>query len=64
MSQNERMLPIVWGLVPTIVGAAMLISLKGPDHKGALLFGMISLCWFVTSEIHYECSELHRDHLW
>ncbi|KAF7795855.1 hypothetical protein EIP86_007022 [Pleurotus ostreatoroseus] len=35
---NERMLPIVWGLVPTIVGAAMLISLKGPEHKGALLF--------------------------
>ena len=64
MSQNERMLPIVWGLVPTIVGAAMLISLKGPEHKGALLFGMISLGWFVTSEIHDECSELHRDHLW
>lgn len=44
VSQNERMLPIVWGLIPTIVGAAMLISLKGPEHKGALLFGMVSLC--------------------
>ncbi|KAI0952061.1 hypothetical protein AcW1_004259 [Taiwanofungus camphoratus] len=36
---NERMVPIIFSLVPTIVGAAMLIGLNGKPHeKGALLF--------------------------
>lgn len=34
------MVPIVICLIPTIVGAAMLIGLNGQvDKKGALLFG-------------------------
>lgn len=38
--QNERMIPIVFALVPTIVGSAMLIGLNGKSgEKGALLFG-------------------------
>ncbi|KAH7887815.1 MFS general substrate transporter [Phlebopus sp. FC_14] len=36
--KGERMVPIVIALVPTIVGAAMMIGLKGASHKGALLF--------------------------
>ncbi|KIK65345.1 hypothetical protein GYMLUDRAFT_347657 [Collybiopsis luxurians FD-317 M1] len=36
--KNERMIPIIFALVPTIVGAAMLISLNGSGKKGALLF--------------------------
>ncbi|KAA1466189.1 MFS general substrate transporter [Dentipellis sp. KUC8613] len=36
--KGERMLPIVFALVPTIVGAAMLIGLNGSGKKGALLF--------------------------
>lgn len=37
--QNERMLPIVFCLIPTIVGAAMLVGLNGSANKGVLLFG-------------------------
>ncbi|TFK73157.1 MFS general substrate transporter [Pluteus cervinus] len=37
---NERMLPMVFCLVPTIVGSAMLIGLNGTSHKGALLFAI------------------------
>ena len=33
------MTPIVYALVPTIVGAAMLIGLNDSGKKGALLFG-------------------------
>ncbi|KAJ3559826.1 hypothetical protein NM688_g100 [Phlebia brevispora] len=47
--KNERMLPIVWGLIPTIVGAAMLVSLKGPEHKGALLFANYIIGTFGSS---------------
>ncbi|TFK43608.1 MFS general substrate transporter [Crucibulum laeve] len=36
--KGERMIPIVFALVPTIVGAAMLIGLNGSGKKGALLF--------------------------
>ncbi|OCH93599.1 MFS general substrate transporter [Obba rivulosa] len=37
--KNERMIPIVFALVPTIVGSAMLIGLNGKaGEKGALLF--------------------------
>lgn len=35
---NERMLPIVYILIPTLVGAAMLVALNGSNQKGALLF--------------------------
>ncbi|KAG6908963.1 hypothetical protein DXG01_002569 [Tephrocybe rancida] len=35
---NERMVPIVFALVPTIVGAAILIGLNGSGKKGPLLF--------------------------
>ncbi|KAF8591440.1 MFS general substrate transporter [Ramaria rubella] len=38
--KNERMIPIVFALVPTIVGAAMLIGLKGTSMKGVLLFAV------------------------
>lgn len=38
---RDRMVPIVICLIPTIVGAAMLIGLNGQvDKKGALLFGI------------------------
>lgn len=34
------MLPITFVLIPTLVGAALLVGLKNsPGHKGALLFG-------------------------
>ena len=36
----SRMVPIVFALVPTIVGAAMLIGLNDSGQKGVLLFGM------------------------
>ncbi|THH17967.1 hypothetical protein EW146_g2938 [Bondarzewia mesenterica] len=36
--KNERMTPIVFALIPTIVGAAMLIGLNNSGQKGALLF--------------------------
>ncbi|KAF8913831.1 MFS general substrate transporter [Gymnopilus junonius] len=37
--KGERMLPIIFALVPTIVGSAMLIGLNDSGQKGALLFG-------------------------
>lgn len=33
------MLPIVYCLIPTIIGAAMLVGLNDSGKKGALLFG-------------------------
>ncbi|KAI9001174.1 MFS general substrate transporter [Trametes punicea] len=36
--KNERMIPIIMALTPTIIGAAMLIGLNGSGKKGALLF--------------------------
>ncbi|KZV75412.1 MFS general substrate transporter [Peniophora sp. CONT] len=38
--KNERMLPIVFALIPAIVGSAMLVGLNGSDNKGALLFAI------------------------
>jgi len=35
---NERMIPIIFALVPTIVGSAILIGLNGSGQKGPLLF--------------------------
>jgi len=36
--KGERMLPIIFAIIPTIVGTAMLIGLNGTGQKGALLF--------------------------
>ncbi|KAI0676836.1 MFS general substrate transporter [Trametes maxima] len=36
--KNERMIPIIMCLLPTIVGSAMLIGLNDSGNKGALLF--------------------------
>lgn len=36
--KGERMLPIVFCLIPTIVGSAMLVGLNSSGKKGALLF--------------------------
>ncbi|KAH9951750.1 MFS general substrate transporter [Amylocystis lapponica] len=38
--KGERVLPIAWALIPTIIGAAMLVGLDGSDKKGALLFAI------------------------
>jgi MFS family permease len=38
--KGERMLPIIFALVPTIVGTAMLIGLNNTGQKGALLFAI------------------------
>lgn len=38
--RNERMIPIVMCIIPTIVGAAMLIGLNKSDKKGAELFAV------------------------
>ncbi|KAJ6516013.1 MFS general substrate transporter [Mycena sanguinolenta] len=38
--KNERMIPIVFALVPTIIGSAIIIGLNSGSHKGALLFGV------------------------
>lgn len=37
------MIPIIFALVPTIVGTAMLIGLNNSGEKGALLFGLYSI---------------------
>jgi len=36
--KGERMLPIVYILIPTLAGAALLVGLNGSDQKGVLLF--------------------------
>jgi len=36
--KGERMIPIIFVSIPTIVGAAMLVGLQGSSEKGALLF--------------------------
>ncbi|KAG6813482.1 hypothetical protein H0H92_010507 [Tricholoma furcatifolium] len=47
--KNERMIPIIFALVPTIVGAAMLIGLNGSGKKGALLFATYLIGTFGSS---------------
>lgn len=43
----SRMTPIIFAIVPTIVGSAMLVGLKStPSHKGALLLGT-SACYLL-----------------
>lgn len=50
LCQNERMLPIVFSIIPTLVGAAMLIGLNGSREKGALLFGTNLLHIYFSSQ--------------
>ena len=38
LSQGERMIPIIFVSIPTIIGAAMLVGLQNSSEKGALLF--------------------------
>ncbi|KAI0758288.1 MFS general substrate transporter [Irpex lacteus] len=46
----DRMLPIVLGLIPTLVGSGMLVGLKStPEHKGALLFAYYIQGFFGSS---------------
>ena len=40
--KNERMIPILLSMIPTIVGTIMLVVLNDSGKKGALLFGMPS----------------------
>ncbi|TFK73159.1 MFS general substrate transporter [Pluteus cervinus] len=47
--KNERMLPIVFCMVPTIIGSGMLIGLNGSGHKGALLFATYLIGMFGSS---------------
>ncbi|KAI0321878.1 MFS general substrate transporter [Amylostereum chailletii] len=47
--KNERMVPIVFALIPTIVGAAMLIGLNDSGEKGALLFATYLISTFGSS---------------
>ncbi|EPQ59297.1 MFS general substrate transporter [Gloeophyllum trabeum ATCC 11539] len=43
---GERMVPIALTVLPTVVGAAILIGLNGTDHKGALLFAIYIISCF------------------
>ncbi|KAI5114806.1 hypothetical protein M0805_009447, partial [Coniferiporia weirii] len=47
--KNERMVPIVISLIPTLIGTAMLVGLNGSGQKGALLFAS----WIIS---FYGCS--------
>ncbi|KAM5532434.1 hypothetical protein V8D89_013928 [Ganoderma adspersum] len=47
--KNERMIPIVFCLIPTIVGSAMLIGLNNSGNKGALLFASYLIGTFGSS---------------
>jgi len=38
--KNERMLPIIFALIPTILGSALLIAFNDSGKKGVLLFGV------------------------
>jgi len=38
--KGDRMLPIIFSLIPTIVGSAMLIGLNNSGNKGVLLFAV------------------------
>ncbi|KAH7916345.1 MFS general substrate transporter [Hygrophoropsis aurantiaca] len=37
--KGERMLPVIWATLPTLVGMALLIGFNGTNQKGVLLFG-------------------------
>ncbi|KAJ7226188.1 MFS general substrate transporter [Mycena rebaudengoi] len=55
--KGERMIPILFALVPTIVGAAILIGLNGSGQKGALLFGIYIIGTFGSAlSTIYACN--------
>jgi hypothetical protein len=67
------MLPIVFTLLPAIVGPAIMIGLNGTDQKGALLFGTyivgslgavlpVIYAW-VASNISGYTKKVELDHL-
>ncbi|KAF8842245.1 MFS general substrate transporter [Paxillus ammoniavirescens] len=37
--KGERMLPVIWATLPTLVGVALLIGFNDTNQKGVLLFG-------------------------
>ncbi|KIP10651.1 hypothetical protein PHLGIDRAFT_208266 [Phlebiopsis gigantea 11061_1 CR5-6] len=47
---GDRMLPIVLGIIPTLVGSGLLVGLKSiPKNRGALLFGNYIVSFFGSS---------------
>jgi len=46
---RSRMMPIVVSIIPTLVGAAMLIGLNGSGQKGALLFATYIIGFYGSS---------------
>ncbi|TFK73165.1 MFS general substrate transporter, partial [Pluteus cervinus] len=46
---NGRMIPFIFCMVPTIVGAALLIGLNDSRHKGALLFAVYLIGMFSSA---------------
>ncbi|KAI0780563.1 MFS general substrate transporter [Trametes elegans] len=46
---NERMIPIIMCLIPTIIGSAMLIGLNDYGNKGVLLFATYLISTFSAS---------------
>ncbi|KIM90714.1 hypothetical protein PILCRDRAFT_143473 [Piloderma croceum F 1598] len=47
--KGERMLPVVFALIPAIVGAAMLTGLNGKGQKGDLLFASYLIGTFASA---------------
>ncbi|KAI3614104.1 mfs allantoate [Moniliophthora roreri] len=47
--KNERMIPIIFAVIPTIVASAMMIGLNGSGKKGALLFAIYLIGTFGAS---------------
>ena len=57
------MLPIVLGIVPTLVGSALLVGLKSiPKNRGALLFGTrLSIKTMLNAaDKNWVCRKLYR----
>lgn len=49
-------MPIVVSIIPTLVGAAMLIGLNGSNQKGALLFGEFAIVHDATMSLKLSLS--------
>ena len=62
--QNERMLPIVFILLPTIIGAALLVAMNRTHEKGVILFGVSISRNFVRVLSDMVCSGVYHRHLW
>ena len=58
------MVPIVFALIPTIVGAAMLIGLNDSGNKGALLFGMSDVRLLAIRAQPQPNSDVPHRYLW